>query len=94
LTLSHTLECRLNIDTFLETLTHTLTRKTNYAWNDLGDLDGTSKVTDTVGIGRLVGYLDDIGGDDVLSCLVTEHVDVHVMLTIIEMIIVIFSIEY
>ena len=40
LTLSHTLECRLNIDTFLETLTHTLTTKTNYAWDDLGDLDG------------------------------------------------------
>ena len=44
LVLSHTLECRLNIDTFLETLTHTLTTKTN-ACNDLGDLDGTSKGT-------------------------------------------------
>ena len=46
LVLSHTLECRLIIHTFLETLTHTLTRNTNYAWNDLGDLDGTPKVTD------------------------------------------------
>ena len=43
LVLSHTLECRLIIHTFLETLTHTLTRNTNYAWDDLGDLDGTLK---------------------------------------------------
>ena len=48
LTLSHTLECRLIIHTYLETLTHTLSRNTNYAWNDVGDLDGTPKVTDTL----------------------------------------------
>ena len=47
LTLSHTLECRLNIHTFSEMMTHTLTRKANNAWDDLGDLDSTPKVTDT-----------------------------------------------
>ena len=36
LVLSHTLECRLIFP---------LTTKTNYVWNDLGDLDGTSKGT-------------------------------------------------
>ena len=33
----------------METLTHTLTRKTNYAWDDLGDLGGMPYLPTTNG---------------------------------------------